>query len=139
MSMDTEAPVWVSDSDGILWLQGSPGLQILTVAAKMLRQCSCSNTETQKSSNCDRKGTHRKQHLKPNTSGTYSAVLTNISFCFSLSDLPNEQLSGIKQSHPIPFMLKIHDVRQLPKGSDGDDVGLSVSRCFIQAQSLFGS
>lgn len=40
--------------------------------------------------------------MKYSTPGTESAILTDIPSCLSLSDLPNEQLSSIKQNHAIP-------------------------------------
>lgn len=119
MSIDTEAPVWVSDSEGILWFPGSPGFADSNCGRKdietvfLFQHQGWEIQQLRQERKPSRSLKVRKQDLKPNTPGTYSAVLTNISFCFSLSDLPNEQLSSIKQSHPVPFMLKIHGMRQL--------------------------
>lgn len=72
--------------------------------------------------------------MKYNTPSTYSAILTTISSCLSLSDLPNEQLSNIKQNHPHSLSAKnTLRITTLKKGSKGDDTQFSVSRCFIQS------
>lgn len=111
----------VSDSEGTLWFPGSPGFADSNCSRKdvetvfLFQHWGWEIQQLQQERQSSRSLKVRKQDLKSNTLGTYSAILTDISFCFSLSVLPNEQLSSIKQNHPVPFMLKIHCMRQLSK------------------------
>lgn len=108
MSIDTEAHVLVIDSEGILWFQGSPGFADSNWGCKdvetvfLFQHWGWEIQQLQQERKLSRTLKVHKQDLKPNTPSTYSVVLTDISFCFSLSDLPNEQLWNIKESHPIP-------------------------------------
>lgn len=119
--MMTEVSFLVGGFKGNLWLEESQSFtnsdqSYWDFGRVFLPQLEGWESQEQQEENKPSRSLKVSEHnLKSNIPSIYSAVLTNISSRLSPSDLPNEQLSSIKQNHCIPFQLKIPCMWQLSK------------------------
>lgn len=108
MNTDTGAFYLVSDFKGNLWFQGSQSFANSNYSCKDVEKVFLSQhwaweiQELQKENKLLRSLKVSEQDMKSDTLGTYSSSLANISYCLSLSDLPNKQQSSIKKIITFP-------------------------------------